>query len=165
MLGSGAFVDLAYLVDRTSFATATSQQQSDNAAYGSPARISHFSGLPSFNDNGTKFYFSVPINPVNNRLNGLPGGLVQTFPLLISYDTWSTEFERDGLSQDDDAEIDEGRNGLDDDNHNGVDDEGELESPPPYPVPLRGLEVRIRMWDVSTGQVRQVSVVGDFSSR
>ena len=33
---------------------------------------------------------------------------------------------------------------------------------PPYPVDLRGIEVRIRMMDFNTRQVRQVSVVGDF---
>ena len=47
---------------------------------------------------------------------------------------------------------------------NGVDDSSELETLAPYPVPARGIEVRIRMWDVSTGQVRQVSVVGDFTN-
>ena len=53
-------------------------------------------------------------------------------------------------------------NGIDDDNQNGVDDAGERETSPPYPAPLRGIEVRIRVMDYSTRQVRQVSVVADF---
>ena len=57
---------------------------------------------------------------------------------------------------------DEGTDGLDTDGINGVDDPGERETSPPYPVDLRGIEVRIRMMDFNTRQVRQVSVVGDF---
>ena len=34
---------------------------------------------------------------------------------------------------------------------------------PPYNVPLSGIEVRIRMMEYSTRQIRQVSVVGDFT--
>lgn len=115
---------------------------------------------------------------------------------IIVYDTWTTAFEHDGFSQDDDdndsvldlpgnrdtdeqaddafgnVQIDEGRDGRDspipsdgtNSKSNGVDDVEELESPAPYPVPARGIEVRVRMWDVSTGQVRQVSVVGDFTN-
>ena len=45
---------------------------------------------------------------------------------------------------------------------NGVDDHTERETSPPYPVDLRGIEVRIRMMDLNTRQVRQVSIVGDF---
>ena len=41
-------------------------------------------------------------------------------------------------------------------------DANELETSPPYPVPLRGLEVRIRIYDTSTRQVRQVTVRHTF---
>jgi hypothetical protein len=90
---------------------------------------------------------------------------------FVTYDTWSLGYERDGENQDADTDdvpglIDEGTDGLDTPEHgkflNGVDDPAERETSPPYPVPLRGIEVKIRMIEFGTQQVRQVSVVGDF---
>lgn len=88
---------------------------------------------------------------------------------FVNYDTWSLGYERDGLDQDLDTLVDEGFDGLDNPTTDdgvqvdGVDDYGERETSPPYPMPLRGIEVKIRMIEVSTQQVRQVSVVGDFT--
>jgi hypothetical protein len=75
--------------------------------------------------------------------------------------------------------IDEGTNGLDDNRNNlfdeppfdgngdgdfadAVDDAGEAETLPPYPSPLRGLEVRIRCYEPSSRQVRQVTIRHTF---
>ncbi len=107
-------------------------------------------------------YFSGPSHP-KSRLFVLANGS----PASV-YDTWPSHYERDGLDQDagagDGSEnvVDEGSNGLDDDNKNGVDDVGERETAAPYGVPLRGVQVTVRMMDYGTRQVRQVSVVGDF---
>lgn len=94
-----------------------------------------------------------------------------------TYDTWSVHYERDGIDQDGDwvnnanspgyTLRDEGTNGLDDPTNVGgipgvVDDEGEKETSPPYPLPLRGVEILLRAQEYSTQQVRQVSVIGDF---
>ena len=87
-----------------------------------------------------------------------------------TYDTWPFHYEHDGVDQQDGAvaggTADEGTNGLDDlvngARTNGVDDVGERETSPPYPFPLRGLKVTIRMIESDTRQVRQVSVVADF---
>jgi hypothetical protein len=57
--------------------------------------------------------------------------------------------------------VDEGTDGLDNDGKNGVDDVGERETSPPYPVPLRGIQVRIRAYEPHTRQVRQATVVAD----
>lgn len=62
----------------------------------------------------------------------------------------------------DDPLVDTGTNGFDDDNTNGVDDVGERETSPPYPVPLRGIQVKIRALEPDTRQIRQVTVVSDF---
>jgi hypothetical protein len=79
------------------------------------------------------------------------------------YDTWPLHYERNGIDEDRDNAIDEGTNGLDDPPiENGVDDVGERETAAPYGVPLRGLQVTLRVMDANTRQVRQVSVVGDF---
>lgn len=88
----------------------------------------------------------------------------------ILYDTWSLSYERDGIDQNDDGSVDEGFDGIDNPDDeppglpiNGVDDLTERETSPPYDEELQGIEVRIRMLEFGTGQVRQVSVVGDFT--
>jgi hypothetical protein len=43
-----------------------------------------------------------------------------------------------------------------------VDDPGERETSPPYPVPLRGIQVQIRLYEPATRQVRQATVGADF---
>ena len=83
------------------------------------------------------------------------------------YDTWATSYERDGYNQDVGTEggtplTDEGTDGLDNDGSSGVDDPGERETSPPYPVPLRGIQVKIRMIEPGTRQVRQATVGADF---
>lgn len=150
---------------------------------GSIARVSHFSGVPGFRDGPGKAFaggaqlsandFVCLATTRHNTSNfdvNVPGSMVQRglfryeFQELFRYDTWSFGFEFDGKNQDlglDDL-IDEGTNGVDDDGKAGVDDPGELETMAPYPVPLRGIEVRIRKWDPGTRQVRQVSIVSDF---
>ncbi|HTM53282.1 MAG TPA: prepilin-type N-terminal cleavage/methylation domain-containing protein [Pirellulales bacterium] len=81
-----------------------------------------------------------------------------------AYDTWSWHYENDGLDQNGDGIPDAGTNGLDDDpaNNNGVDDIGERDTMPPYPSPLRGIRVTIRVYEPSSQQVRQVTVVQDY---
>ena len=80
----------------------------------------------------------------------------------MTYCTWCDEYERDGFNQNGGL-VDEGTNGLDDDNTNGVDDVGELETMPPYPHPLRGITVKLRVMEFNTRQVRQTSVAVDFT--
>ena len=79
----------------------------------------------------------------------------------------ATSYERDGTNQDFASEgmatiFDEGTDGLDNDGINGVDDPGERETSPPYPVPLRGIQVTIRLYEPGTRQVRQATVGADF---
>jgi hypothetical protein len=122
--------------------------------------------------------FSGPPHP-RSQLLLVPGGP------FASYDTWSKSYEYDGVDQDRrgtaflapeywDAvpSTDEGTNGLDDADPpppvgtgtpiNGVDDVRERETSPPYPYPLRGIQVRFRVIDVDSRQVRQVTVASDF---
>ncbi len=67
-----------------------------------------------------------------------------------------------GTPGSDDLLVDTGTDGFDNDNVNGVDDVGERETSPPYPVPLRGIQVKIRALEPDTRQIRQVTVVSDF---
>jgi hypothetical protein len=98
------------------------------------------------------------------------------------WDTWSTHYESNGFDDDADGTIDEGSNGLDDDSDGKVDespydadgdglftgagdDPGELETLPPYRFPLRGIEIRLRCYEPSSRQVRQVTVRHSFVPR
>ena len=82
--------------------------------------------------------------------------------LTRTYDTWSDHYEFNGIDEDSKYGVDQKNNMIDDDSNGIIDDANELETSPPYPVPLRGLEVRIRIYDASTRQVRQVTVRHTF---
>jgi len=79
------------------------------------------------------------------------------------YCTWSFHYEHDGIDQDGDGTVDEGSNDFDDGGFSGaVDDAGERETAPPYPFPLRGIQVKIRIFEPDSRQIREVTVVQDF---
>ena len=78
------------------------------------------------------------------------------------YDTWTPVYESDGVDQDGDSLVDEGTDGIDNDNANGVDDNRERETLPPYPHPIRGLKVSIRLIEKGSKQVHQTSVIQSF---
>jgi hypothetical protein len=90
-------------------------------------------------------------NAANNRVLSRP-----------TYDTGSGHYEANGLDEDGDGVYDEGTNGFDDNGNGVIDDLAERETSPPYPVPLRGIEVRIRCYEPSSRQVRQVTVRHTF---
>jgi len=132
-IGYGTFVDLGYGSRRNFHIRA--------------AGWSQFSGMPK--SKSKLYYGSVPI---------------------YDYCTWSTHYERNGVDEDGDNQTDEGTNGFDDlvtvgasqIYRYGVDDAEERETSPPYPVPLRGIQIRIRTWDPDSRQIRQATVVSDF---
>jgi hypothetical protein len=95
----------------------------------------------------------------------LKSGLAPKAPFLYStYDTWSFHYEHDGIPQNPTFGPDKGTNGLDDNalTNPGVDDMSERETSPPYPYPLRGLRVKIRVYEPGTKQVREISIVQSF---
>jgi hypothetical protein len=95
----------------------------------------------------------------------LKSGLAPKAPFLYStYDTWSFHYEHDGIPQNPALGVDKGTNGLDDNalTNPGVDDMSERETSPPYPYPLRGLRVKIRVYEPGTKQVREITVVQSF---
>ncbi len=98
------------------------------------------------------------------------------------WDTWSTHYESNGFDDDNDGVADEGADGLDNDSDGKVDespydvdgdglftgagdDPGELETLPPYRFPLRGIEIRLRCYEPSSRQVRQVTIRHSFVPR
>lgn len=81
----------------------------------------------------------------------------------FTYCTWSTHYERDDRNQRllannieyyQSANRDFATTGF----HYGV----QRETSPPYPHPLRGIQVRLRAWDPDSRQVRQATVVSNF---
>lgn len=114
-------------------------------------------------------------------------GFVAANVLSCTYDTYSTHYEQNGMDEDGNGNADQGTNGLDDGSNalppvNGIIDDkpdvylglnsskpygnvasyGELETIAPYPIPLRGVQITLRVYEPSTRQVRQVSVIQDF---
>lgn len=79
-----------------------------------------------------------------------------------TYDTWSLHYEFNGENEDGDTLIDEGANGADDNADDQPDNPAEYETSPPYPVPLRGIEVRIRCYEPTSKQIRQITVRHTF---
>ncbi len=82
--------------------------------------------------------------------------------MIRVYDTWSFHYEHDGIDQDGKLGADQGTNGFDDDGNGIVDDAGEMETSPPYPVPLRAIQVKIRVYEPDSRQIREVTIVQDF---
>jgi hypothetical protein len=122
-----------------------------------------------------------PLTAVSGVVPHFSGSGDPRSKLDTTYDTWTTHYEANGKDEDQDTWIDQGTDGIDNDNPkdgkideppvdangNGLftdpsDDPGERETLPPYPYPLRGVEVRIRCYEPSSRQVRQVTIRHTF---
>ena len=90
--------------------------------------------------------------------NGVNGNLLGS----ATYCTWSTHYEYNGIDDDGIDGVDQGTNGTNDNENDLIDEVSEAETSPPYPVPLRGMEVRIRCYEPSSRQVRQVTIRHTF---
>ncbi|MDA0657528.1 MAG: hypothetical protein O3C60_01690 [Planctomycetota bacterium] len=142
----GAYVDLSYANDQPNVV--------DDQSPPLPPFRSEFSTVPARRSGWLK---------INNKWD--------TSSIRGFYDTWPRSYERDGHAQQNgsyappgpNVVADRGTNGLDDDNQNGVDDSGEFETAPPYSADLRGIEVSVRVFEFNTRQVRQASIVADFT--
>jgi hypothetical protein len=53
-------------------------------------------------------------------------------------------------------------NGMDDDSDGVVDDQSESITQPPYPVALRGIQIKIRCFEPDSRQVREITIEHDF---
>jgi hypothetical protein len=109
------------------------------------------------------------LSPILRHPSMTAAALAYQARIGFTYDTWTLAYERDGFDQDGDNVVDQGSDGIDLDNiggtanyQNGVDDALERETVPPYPYPLRGVQIRIRMYEPGTRQMRQATVENDF---
>ena len=130
----------------------------------SPPFASSLSGSGAYVDLGNAVPSTALFTGRNFHRYGEPlSGLVGSATSRRTYCTWSTHYEANGVNEDGDGLTDEGVDGLDNPPLNSlVDDADEQETSPPYPYPLRGLEVRIRVYEPSSRQVRQVTVRHTF---
>jgi hypothetical protein len=77
------------------------------------------------------------------------------------YDTWSTHYETVGTGLTGDVPG-QSVNGLDEAGAGIVDSDADKLTSPPYPYPLRGIQVKIRTFEPDSRQIREWTVVQDF---
>jgi hypothetical protein len=189
ILGTGAFVDIGYGIGlanslpflNPSHAVPTTGNKNFALLFGSNPLLNanaptlgseqRFANLPAVPQ-------QYPLYDAVNNTNFT--GLYQT-RIGFTWDSWTLAYERDGINQDFAVEatgnqaVDEGTDGLDSlvlnplgggalVYINGIDDAGERETVPPYAYPLRGVQIRIRLYEPGTRQVRQATVENDFIS-
>ena len=98
-----------------------------------------------------------PVGGICPNLGTAPGANPTTLHPAV-YDTWSTHYEQtlgNGVATD----------GFDNDGNGVVDDPGEQQYPPPYSAPLRGIQIKIRCFEPTSRQVREVTVVQEFVTK
>jgi hypothetical protein len=130
-----------------------------------PLFASSLSGSGAYVDLGNAVPSTTPLTGRNFHRYGEPlSDLVGSATSRRTYCTWSTHYEANGIDEDSIAGPDQGTDGLDSTTppNSLVDESSEQETSPPYPYPLRGLEVRIRVYEPSSRQVRQVTVRHTF---
>ena len=107
--------------------------------------------------------WNAPVDFRGSRFNFAQQAWRNGFPAAEAfYDTWTPVYESDGFDQDNDSLIDEGTNGLDNGGPLAPNDDSERETRPPYPYPVRGVKVSIRLIEKTTNQVYQSSVVHSY---
>jgi type II secretory pathway pseudopilin PulG len=96
------------------------------------------------------------------------------------YDTWTTHYETDQSNQElapfyqnmspvppwvawQTDITDQGANGLDENLINGPDDPLERETSPPYPYPLYGVQVKLRLYEPESRQIRETTVTRNLA--
>jgi type II secretory pathway pseudopilin PulG len=134
LLTVGGFVDLNYA----------------NIPYAS--NFPAFSTAPAASPQNTSLNFSFPST---NWLSSTAG---QDFVV----DTFTRYYEMDGRDEDGALGVDQANNGLDDNSLNGVDDNTERETLPPYPYQISGIEVTFGVHERTTKQTRRTSIVTKF---
>lgn len=159
-IAKGAFVDLYYarnLYSATGF---------NSGLYRGLNALSPFSGRPDEKSQMRALWLGPQPNPIDD---------------FAVYDTWPTHYENDGINTDRILEfrgmksefdgntyesygVDQGTDGIDTNATSGTDDILERETSPPYPYPLRGIQVTIRVVEPDTQQIRQSRVISNFVS-
>ena len=83
-----------------------------------------------------------------------PPGSPNNIGLSATYDTWTTHYEFNGVDEDGDGTADQGADGIEND---------EAETTPPYGQPLKAIEIRIRCYEPTSKQIRQITIRHAFT--
>ena len=163
-IGYGAYVDLSY----GESAPLPVQQWTLLQEWTDPLGIlpdlpqggSDFSGPGEARSQLRRVYDTWSTHYESNWLDSNLNGAKDTSPPAPPpSDLGNENYNQDGSGND---LFDEGTDGVDNDGNGMVDDPLEQEAPPPYPVPLRGIQIKIRVFDPDSRQVRERTVICDF---
>ena len=144
-IGRGAYIDLGFASRLTNLAPAVRNQLGSLLCLTADSRA-------QLNTSGT---FVPPLYPA--------GSGYYTFGNCSVFDTWTIEYERDGVDQNTNGVVDEGNDGIDNNGSGGIDDITEAETMPPYPISLRGFQVIVRAFQNGQQQTRQFTINHDFT--
>jgi len=149
-IGRGAYVDLGF-TSRFNYTSNPNLTPAQGAQLGS-LLSSQADTKAQFNTTAT---FVSPLYPA--------GSGYYTFGNCSVFDTWTIEYERDGIDSDRDGVVDEGNDGIDNNASGGIDDISEVETMPPYPISLRGFQVIVRAFQNGQQQTQQFTITHDFT--
>ena len=132
---------------------------------------------PDYTDLGSQSRPTTAVGVSPIQYTTLSGSSNFTTP---TYCTWSYHYEFDGLGEKrsnarlgdsldnngngqvdeagEDLVVDEGTDLLDNNGNGAIDETAEFETAPPYNVPVRGIEIRLRCYEPQGKQIRQVTV-------
>ncbi|TWT43225.1 type II secretion system protein [Botrimarina hoheduenensis] len=187
----GAYVDLGYGLSHLQFTGANTgrivpaQRHAPRLFFRDSYAASGFvSQLPFFDDGLMRVATGVTNNETANGLaiTRIVPGVPAMHTLYPTYDTWSQHYEQNGVNEDRDNQTDESIDGFEspgmypvDTNDAGLiadayalatalgpDDSGERETRPPYDASLRGVQVRVRVYERDSRQVRESIVRESF---
>jgi hypothetical protein len=158
--------------DANPIANSVGTLQPGDAGWNEAVAASHdLVGLGAYVDLGYNRYLTTPVTTQFSAAAAvhpaLPAATATAYrtALGFTYDTWATSYERDGYNQRG-APGDLATNGVDDPvggvTNGLVDDPLERDTVPPYGFPLRGLQVKIRVYEPGTRQMRQATIIADF---
>ena len=149
-IGRGAYVDLGF-TSRFDYTSNPNLTPAQGAQLGS-LLSSRADTRAQFNTAAT---FVPPLYPA--------GSGYYTFGNCSVFDTWTIEYERDGVDQNTNGVVDEGHDGIDNNGNGGIDDITEVETMPPYPISLRGFQVIVRAFQNGQQQIQQFTITHDFT--
>jgi type II secretory pathway pseudopilin PulG len=144
-IGRGAYIDLGFASRLTNLTPAVRNQLGSLLCLTADIRAQL----------NTAATFVPPLYPA--------GSGYYTFGNCSVFDTWTIEYERDGVDQNTNGLVDEGNDGIDNNSSGGIDDIMEAETMPPYPISLRGFQVIVRAFQNGQQQTRQFTITHDFT--
>ena len=154
VIGVGAYVNLGYQLPANYYPTTANPQGMYSLPTGAPLPVFAFcqkSGQPNYDS----------LTPGNASTDATFIQVSSGGANYAYYDTWSTHYNQ-GFFPGTLSYQGYSTNGFDDTGVGMIFAPENRDSKPPYPYPLRGIQVSIRAFDPESRQVRQITIVQDF---